>query len=202
MIKTILFDADGVLIKTDMFSKQLERDYGIAADKLTVFFTDKFPECLVGKADLREQLADYVTDWGWQGTVDDLLHYWFTVEHKIDQTLVDYAQKLRGKGIGCYVATNQEKYRSAYILDQMGFRNLFDGFYASSLLGYKKPSTEFFKSILDDLKIQDYSQVLFWDDSAASVESARQLGLAAEHYVSDADFWEKMKQYKLGVQDV
>jgi len=35
-----------------------------------------------------------------------------------------------------YLATNQEKYRTAYLLDQMGFGRQFDGIFSSAYVGY------------------------------------------------------------------
>jgi beta-phosphoglucomutase-like phosphatase (HAD superfamily) len=39
MIKVVLFDADGVLINTELFSVHLARDYGISMETTLPFFT-------------------------------------------------------------------------------------------------------------------------------------------------------------------
>ncbi|MGI8420041.1 MAG: HAD family hydrolase [Candidatus Levyibacteriota bacterium] len=136
MIKVILFDADGVLINGELFSEQLQREYNISTKKTISFFEGPFQACLTGNADLKEILAPYLKEWGWKKSVDDLLTYWFEAEHTIDEALVSYIQQLRLKGIKCYVATNQEKYRVAYMLKNMGFNDSFDKVYASAHLGY------------------------------------------------------------------
>lgn len=195
MIKTILFDADGVLINAEMFSRQLEKQYGIPAERLNPFFAEKFVDCLVGKADLKEVIEPYMKEWGWQGTVDELTDFWFTVEHKVDEQLIAYIQQLRQQGIACYVATNQEKHRAEYMLNDMGFGESFDGVFASAHLGEKKPSLAFFERILAKLSITDPTEVLFWDDTPASIEAARQVGIQAEQYIGFEDFSVKMKTY-------
>lgn len=87
MIKSILFDADGVLINSERFSVHLARDYGIEADKTLPFFQGAFKACIVGNADLKEVIRPYLKEWGWEKSVDEFLDYWFKVEHKIDEVL-------------------------------------------------------------------------------------------------------------------
>lgn len=96
--KAIFFDADGVLIKSKyLFSEQLEKDYGISIDVMLPFFTGVFRQCSVGKADLKEELANVIGDWGWEGTVEELMDYWFTKGTEIDQEVVEYVVKGSGR---------------------------------------------------------------------------------------------------------
>src|SRR5581483_7257701 len=132
MIRVLLFDVDGVLANGEQFSKRLARDYGVTAEMTASFFNGSFLECLVGNADLKQELISHLKQWGWHGSVDEFLHYWFISEHVIDEPLVNRVQQLRQKGIRCYLATNQEQYRTAYILHEMGFADAFDGIFSSA----------------------------------------------------------------------
>ena len=195
MIKALLFDVDGVLANGDSWGKHLARDYGITQEMLSPFFKEKFYACLVGNADLKEELAEYLHRWGWQKSADDFLHYWFTHEHTIDEPLVTAVQQLRQQSIPCYLATNQEKYRTAYILEHMGFASTFDGIFSSAHIGYAKPDPAFFAYILNQLKDIKAHEMLFWDDSPTHIAAAQQAGLQAEIYTDFADFEQKMKNY-------
>src|SRR6266699_6685441 len=64
----------------------------------------------------------------------------------------------------CDLATNQEKYRTAYLLDQMGFERQFDGIFSSVYVGYMKHDTAFFEHVLRELKDVKPQEILFWDD--------------------------------------
>jgi len=188
MIKAILFDADGVVITNKFnFSRQLEIEYGIPLAKTELFFEGDFKKCITGDGDLKEELAKHVEDWGWKGTIDELLDYWFKCEHNISEKLIETIQKLRKKGIKCYLATNQEKYRTAYLIEKMGFGDSFDGVFSSAHLGHKKPSEEYFKKILDKLDLEP-EEIMFWDDSRENVEVAKKLGFDARFYEGYDDF--------------
>jgi putative hydrolase of the HAD superfamily len=199
MITTFILDADGVLINGEKFADALARDYDVDHEKEREFFTTKFQECLVGEADLKESIAPYLPALGWKGTADELLDYWFKTEHSLDAELMGYAQNLRKQGIAVVLATNQEKYRTQYMLEHMGFDGMFDKIYSSAHLGLKKPAVEFFAKVVDDMGVAK-EEVLFWDDDQRNIDGALEYGINAEFYTSYDDFIEKMKQYKVGPQ--
>lgn len=192
MIKHILFDADGVLVHGEMFSRQLEERYDISHETTQPFYQGIFAESLTGKVDLKEIIEPYLKEWGWPKTVDDYLEEWFSYEHVLDEEIIAYIQKLRAKGIGCYVATNQEKYRAQYMIDRMGFKDSFDKLYASAHLGTQKPDLEYFEKILKDLHAKK-DEVLFWDDRLENVAAAKKFGIHAEFFESFDTFKQKMK---------
>jgi putative hydrolase of the HAD superfamily len=192
LIRTIIFDADGVLINGEKFSAVLVHDYKIDSEKVHEFFTTKFQECLVGKADLKQSITPYLASFGWTGTVDDLLQYWFKAEHSLNETLLQYVRQLRESGVQVVLATNQEKYRTQYMLDHMGFGTAFDKIYSSAHLGLKKPAVEFFAKIVEELGVGK-QEVLFWDDDQNNVEGARTYGIHAEYYSNYENFMQVMQ---------
>jgi putative hydrolase of the HAD superfamily len=197
MIKAILFDADGVLINGPMFSEYLARDYDITQDDTKTFFTGVFKDCVTGKADLKEVLPPYLKEWGWKKSVDEFIEYWHTVEHTINQDLVKYIQDLRKKGIKCYLATNQTKYRFEYILKEMEFNTFFDKCYVSAQLGYRKPDMDFYRKVMKDLEGIERKEVLFWDDTPQNIAAAKEFGMHAELYTSVEDFKQRMDTYRM-----
>ena len=197
MIRVLLFDVDGVLANGEAFPAHLERDYAISPQVTAPFFQEKFTACLTGSADLKTELAGHLTAWGWPKSVDAFLDYWFTCEHVIDQPLVECVQQLRQQGVRCYLATQQEKYRTAYILEQMGFAQSFDGMFSSAQLGALKKEQAFFTQILQALDNISAEEVLFWDDTARNVAVARQTGMHAELYTDFPHFQQTLHHYEL-----
>ncbi len=199
MITALILDADGVLINGESFSETLARDYGVDHDKEKEFFTTMFQDCLVGKADLKESVAPYLVSFGWKGNVDEFLEYWFKAGHSLDEALMGYVQKLRNSGIHVVLATNQEKYRTQYMLEHMGFAGAFDKIYSSAHLGLKKPAVEFFAKVVDDMGT-DKDNILFWDDDQRNIDGALEYGIHAEFYSDYESFLESMKsKYSLTI---
>jgi putative hydrolase of the HAD superfamily len=193
MIKLALYDADGVLIHTELATIELERRYGVPQSLSQEFFTKEWNAILIGKEDTKEKMAPYLKKWGWHGSVEDYQKFWFEFEHKIDQKIIRHIQELRAKGIICAVATNQDRYRTAYLLENMGFGECFDAIFASAHLGKAKPDKEFFNLILQEYNYKP-TEVVFWDDSAANVEAAKNIGITARIYKNFEDYKDTMDE--------
>jgi putative hydrolase of the HAD superfamily len=184
-LKCVLFDADGVVINSEMFSVQYQQKYGVEGDKMLPFFKGEFQDCLTGEADLAEIVKPWLAKWKWDGSVEEFLQFWFRSEHKVDERVVAAIKELRSRGIKCYLATNQEKHRTQYMKEQMGFGQLFDKVYSSAEIGYRKPTPEFFEFVLDEVKSQHGikpEEVMFFDDSAENIAAAKGLGINAYQY--------------------
>lgn len=195
-IQAVLFDADGVIVNAELFSKQYEKDFGVPAENLLPFFKGIFQDCLVGKADLKKEIAPYLSDWKWEKSIDELLKYWFEAEHKIDEKLVTYISNLRQKNIVCCLATNQEKHRTLYMLNEMGFADVFDHVFSSAVVGHRKPQVEFFQHCIDSLKIAP-QEIMFWDDTPGHISVAKRMGMHAFLYESFDKFESRMRVFGL-----
>ncbi len=193
MIKAVILDADGVINDGSLLS--LEEDFDIPSERMQRFFREAFADCMIGKADLKEALIPYLPEWGWQGTADELLEYWFETGSNVHHQVWEVAEQLRDAGVPVYLATNQEKYRAAYMADQMGFGKLFTKMFVSSEMGLKKPSREFFEYIQKDIGIDDASSILYWDDMQKNVDAAASIGFKAHLFVHQEDFAKNMQEY-------
>lgn len=197
-IKAAIFDADGVVINSPgYFSVQYQKEFGVSNDAMLPFFKGRFQECVIGKADLKEELKPFLKDWKWQGSVDEFLAYWFKAEHYIDDRVINEIERLREKGIKCYLGTKQEKYRMEYIRKNMGLEEFFDGDFCSCDIGYKKPDNLFFDTVSLALKEKDGIEpedIIFWDDKEENVNAANECGWNAFLYTGFNEFQLKVEE--------
>jgi putative hydrolase of the HAD superfamily len=182
--KIYMFDADGVVVQSQMFSYKYAQEFDIDISELDDFFKTDFQECLVGKSDLRIVIKPWLDKWNWSKSVDEFLNYWFNAEHNINFDLIESIKKLREKKIKCVLATNQEQYRLEYMKKEMDFETTFDKIYSSNLIGFTKPATQYYEYILNDLNVTP-SNVIFYDDRQENVESAKSLGINSISYCRD-----------------
>lgn len=194
MIRTVLFDVDGVIIHREVyFSQRFCRESGTPMGKVLSFFNNEFQQCLVGRADLKQELKKYLKDWNWNKSVDDLLTFWFEHESELDKGVLEEVCSLRNRGIRCYLATNNEKYRVQYILEDLGLIKYFDGAISSAEAGFIKPQPEFWSAAHNFLNKPDKAEVLVWDDDPLNVVSARDFGYHSELFPGPDLFEKKMR---------
>lgn len=193
--QAVVFDLDGVICcPAYRFSVILEKEYQLTREDTKAFFIGRFQDCLVGKADLKVEIGPFLRQWGWHETVDAFLNRWFEEESFVDDKLLEAIQGLRGAGIACYVATNQEQYRTTYVRSVMGFVDLFDGVFASAEVGVLKPDLQFYARVTQALQVIP-TRVLFWDDTLENIKAARQYGWQAQHYTGHEHFSDYMEQH-------
>ena len=194
MIKAILFDVDGLVLKarSQFFSERLAQEQGIPNEEVAEFFKNDFKKCSFGTADLKEVISPYLPKWKWSGSVDELLTYWFETESTKDLDVLDVVKSLRGKGVRCYIATRQEKYRLEYLLEIVGLKEYFDGAFCTCTIGHDKNTGEFYEYILRELKL-DPLEVLFFDDTQANVDAAHGLGIESYFYTGHDLLMERTK---------
>ena len=182
MIKAILLDGDGVtLVKQGYFSNKYAREYGVPVEKIMPFFKNEFKTCQLGKADMKEELAKYLSKWGWKESTENFLQYWFTGDTLPNEAVINKIQELRFAGVKCYLVTDQEKYRAGYILEQLEFNKKFDDCFFAFELGYSKTMPEFFNAVLKKLDLKP-EEIMFFDDEEEDLRIAARLGIRTKLY--------------------
>ncbi len=193
--KVILFDVDGMVIRSKKFSDQMQQQYGVSWDTMKPFFNGPFQACKTGKADLKEELSKVIQDWKWNGTVESLMKFWFEGGLEVNEQMTNLVSELRENGTRCYLATNQEKYRLAFLRDEVGLGSLFDDIFSSCEIGHTKSEAAFFEHVYEALHTQDpslqRSEILFADDHAENTAVAQQSGFQT-HLYQDFETFERL----------
>lgn len=192
MKKILLLDADGVAIvpREKYFSDRYSEEFGVPKDLIMPFFKNEFNDCLVGKRELREVFKEQnlLEKWGWKGSLDELLKYWWAGENTRFEEVLTFVQGLRSQGVKCYLTTDQEKNRAEYILEGMGLVKDLDGAFFSYQLGARKTDTLYWQKLLQELDNPNPADVEFWDDDEENVAAAKAFSIDAHFFTNLEDF--------------
>ncbi len=196
MIKVILFDCDGPIVKREKYFSQRLMDLGIKLDvrKIQDFFQNEFLLCETGKADLKQELKGRIKDWGWEKSLEELLNFWFSEEAATDPRMLESIRNLRQRGIKCYLSTDNEKYRTEYLWKTVGLENVLDGVYSSCEVGFLKHDIDYWREVFQKLSIHQKSEILVWDDDQKVLDAAKEIGLSVELYTTFESYKQVMEQ--------
>ncbi len=183
-MKSFVFDLDGVICRGPNFTVALEKEFGIEQTRWRTFFTGPFAECLVGRRDLKMELAVVAPSVGWKASVEELLQFWFSSEERVCSEVLACVEELRLRDHQCYLGTNQERYRTDYIAQVMGLRKKFDRIFSSADIGYAKPAAEYFEAVRRAIEADE---IILIDDSLRNVRAAELSGWQGLHYVDQRD---------------
>ncbi len=180
VMTTWVFDVDGVIVTGDSFGVALAREHGISVACLAPFFAGPFGDCLVGRRDLKTELAAWLPGWGWPKSTEAFLEFWFSHETQVNEPLLAVVRELRVQGARCVLGTNQERYRADYLWNELGLRAEFDGLFASGDLGVMKPHAAFYAAV--EVSLGTTQGLCLVDDRLGNVMAARAAGWRAVHY--------------------
>jgi putative hydrolase of the HAD superfamily len=199
----IFFDLDGVLIDgwhsnsalRKPWDATLEADLGIDREAFRKLFfgtpgglRSPMSECVTGRRDLRDALADVLPRVGYQGNTDDFVRYWFEKDSNVNADVFRLVEDIRkAGGAKMYVATGQEHHRARYLWNELGFSKHFDGMFYSAQIGHPKKDVQFFEFINCSLGIDAGQRPLFFDDQPEIVELAKSAGWDGTAFTSIKD---------------
>jgi glucose-1-phosphatase len=128
------------------------------------------------------EFADYVVNsWPISLTADEFIEEFATWSRALYPGASELLASLRSRyRLAALSNTNETHWRRN--LDVLGVNALFERCFASHEIGVAKPDAAAYRCVLDALGV-DAADVVFFDDNAANVEAARQLGIDAHQVV-------------------
>ncbi|MBZ9751233.1 HAD-IA family hydrolase [Deinococcus sp. HMF7604] len=185
----LLLDVDGVLVTPpEWFGARLLREH---PQQTRDFFQTAFVSASTGQSDLKDHLPAFLKALGRDQTPGDFLAEWLASENHPNPDLLPLVRALRTRGWRTFLATNQEAWRTAHLLEVVGLGKVVDGHHASYAVGHRKPDPAYYAEVTRRLNVAP-TQIVFWDDSQQNVQAAQAAGWQAHLYTSPADFQQVM----------
>ncbi len=184
MIKAVIFDVGGVLIRTPNRSSRLNWERKLGLDEWQ-------SEVIVfgGEMGTKAQLGEITNEqlWGWVGkrlnlSPTDLQRFRadFWAGDVLDNNLVDYIRSLRPDYQTAIISNATDALRESLTVTYPIVDN-FDLVVCSAEEHLMKPNDEIYFRTLERLG-RTPIEAVFIDDSEANVQAARKVGMAAIHF--------------------
>jgi FMN phosphatase YigB (HAD superfamily) len=185
MIKGVIFDVGGVLLRTHDQSgrRKWETRLGLGSGELAylVFDSELGRQAQLGQASLDEV-------WAWVGIHLDLspaglttLKRDFWSGDQLDRELCDYIRGLRPDYHTAMLSNNWAR-DGRTMAQKLGIADCFDVFVTSAEIGVMKPDPRIYQVALERLGMSP-EETVFVDDFVENVEAARRMGMGAVHFV-------------------
>lgn len=197
MIKALVFDFDGVIVRTEDYRPRHAWDarlgLPIGSVERAVHHSDLWVQAQLGR------ISDAAY---WRGVaellymrredINELRRDYFSGD-RLNYRLVDYIRELREQGYAVALLCN-ESLQVYQRLQALGIRELFDPVLVSAQMGVMKPDPTAFRVALHELGVGPREAVLI-DDSLPNVRAAQAVGMHAILFRPETNLREDLAPY-------
>lgn len=179
MIKSVIFDLNGVFIQSPKLSDRFKNDFGVDGEKFLPVLKEIMDQIRrPGAGDMYNYWQPYFTKWGVKLTKEEFFNYWFKAE-KENKEMTDLARSLKKQGLSIFILSNNFQERARYYKDNFPFlAEIFNKVYYSWQAGFVKPSRDYFELIIRENELNPH-ECLYFDDSEKNIEVAKSFGMKA-----------------------
>jgi putative hydrolase of the HAD superfamily len=103
-----------------------------------------------------------------------------------NEPMLDLMRELRGRGYRLAILTNNVREWEAEWRAKLPIDEIFETVVDSAFVGMRKPDHAIYELTIDRLGSVEARECLFVDDNELNVEAARELGMTAVHFESNA----------------
>ncbi|MGM7697308.1 HAD-IA family hydrolase [Microbacterium sp. A84] len=181
MPQHVLFDADDVIQFTPGgWVAAIEPHVGARVDEFISGLGPIEAPSMIGAGEFLPALGERLVEFGSASTAATLhADAWCRIA--VDEASLAVVQSVRRSGLGAHLGTNQGSDRAAYMRSVLKYDDHFDESFYSCEVGFAKPDPQFFVRVAQ-LLAADPDSILFIDDRADNMESARSVGLGGIHW--------------------
>ncbi|MBI2278608.1 MAG: HAD family phosphatase [Candidatus Brennerbacteria bacterium] len=179
MLKAVIFDLNGVFVKSRKLSERFHERFGVAPEEFFSALNVIMAKVRMPNAgDSFAYWEPYFEKWGVGLTKEAFLDFWFSGEEEVPE-MVSLARELKAKGVKLFILSNNFSERTVFYQEHFPFlRELFDKVYYSWQTGFRKDSEKAYQNLLTENSLAP-GDCAFFDDSPENIEIARRLGIQA-----------------------
>lgn len=185
MLKAVIFDVGGVLIRTHSWAGREKWAARLRMDAQDfeefVFSGESGQQAQLGQITSAEHWGRVADHFGLDQTGIVELRRDFFSGDLLDETLVAYIKRLRQAGYRTGLLSNASDEARHLLSGDYPIINYFDGVVISAEVGVMKPEPKIYRLAAESVGV-DATEALFVDDVMENVAGARAVGMEAVHF--------------------
>ncbi len=197
MIKTVIFDLGGVLVRTDNPEprRRLAEKFDMTYDDLSalVYGCESAELATRGAITAEVHKETVLKELGLPAGTFTSFGDEFWAGDSLDNQLVEFIQGLQGEYTTALLSNAWDDLRP-HLVNLWKIDGIFDHIFISAELRLAKPDPAIFRVVIDELK-QDPSELIFVDDFMENIVAARDAGINGIHFQSPDQALAELAEY-------
>lgn len=180
MIKTVIFDYDGVVKKSQKLSLDIADLYKISVEECEKFspqlklIIEKFDKGLIAEEKFWMEFSDALGK-AVPEKCEEKARKMYKDKFVFFPEVIGLIEKLKSEGFRLSILSNMFPYQAEIIKENNGYA-LFDDVFISCERGIKKPNLEFYELVIREMNVSP-QECLFIDDKEENLLPAEKLGM-------------------------
>jgi putative hydrolase of the HAD superfamily len=194
MLKSAIFDLNGIFLQSPKLSDRFEKDFGIKSEVfLPALFEIMEKVRQPGAAPAFSYWAPFLETWNITLSEKEFWDYWFKAETPSEQ-MINFSKSLRQKGVKVFILSNNFKERAEYYGSYPWLHEAVDKVYFSWQTGYVKPDIKAWELLLkeNNLKPED---CVYFDDQQKNLDASEKAGIKAYMFTNEEELEKIVSEY-------
>jgi HAD superfamily hydrolase (TIGR01509 family) len=196
MIKAVIFDLNGIFIKSRKLGSRFEKDFKVSPS----VFLPKLHEIM---ANIRKPNAGpaflywgpVLKSWNINFTDKEFWDYWFKEEFPSEK-MIKFAKKIKEKGLKVIILSNNFKERAEYYGHYPWIHEVVDKVYFSWQTGFIKPDKKAWELVLSENNLRP-EECIYFDDKEENLKSSESLGIKSFLFENEEKLEETVNEFLL-----
>lgn len=183
-IKTVFMDIGGVLLTNGWGHESREeaaKVFGFDYKEMDILHNFIYNVFEIGSISLDQYLDTVVFHCPRDFTKAEFIEFMYAQSKELPQMLPWLKTWKRQTDLPVFALSNENRELNEYRIDTFKLHEVFDGFFSSCYVGYRKPDPRIFKTALEITQVKP-DECVYFDDRPMLVDTAKKLGMNGFHH--------------------